>query len=118
MGLLALASIGLSGVALWAKALLCLVAATWAGFALGRHWRPLVVRAAWQPGGHWRVADANGREFTAELARGVARGAWIALNLHRSDGRRLALVLGPDNCAVDTRRLLRVRLASMSGLRT
>ncbi|MBS0556480.1 MAG: hypothetical protein JSR27_03595 [Proteobacteria bacterium] len=115
---LAIASIAMSGMPSWAKASACAVAAAWAGIALGRFCRPPIRRAAWQPGGHWRVADADGHEFTAELDRGIARGAWIVLNLRRSDGRRLALVLGSDNCTADTRRVLRVRLASMSGLRT
>jgi hypothetical protein len=39
------------------------------------------------------------------------RGAWIVLRLRLNDNRRLALVLGPDNCNADTHRRLRVRLA-------
>ena len=112
MAALALAAIALSGAPAWTKAGICVAAGAWSGIALGRFWRPPVVRAAWQAGGHWRVAAADGREFTAELVRGVARGAWIVLNLRRSDGRHLALILGPDNCDADTRRRLRVRIAS------
>ena len=57
----------------------------------------------------------DGREFTAESTRGVARGAWIVLRLRRSDGKDLALILGPDNSMADTRRQLRVRLARADG---
>jgi toxin CptA len=115
MAVLAFAAIALSGIASWAGIFAVIFAAACAGFALGRHLRPLVRRAAWQQGGHWRVVDADGREFTAELIHGVARGAWIVLNLRRSDGRHLALILGPDNCGADTRRQLRVRLGRASG---
>lgn len=108
---LAFIGIALSGVPQWVKIFSAILAAVCAGFALGRFLRPLVRRAAWQQAGHWRVAAADDREFTAELIRGVARGAWIVLNLRRSDGKRLTLILGPDNCCVDTRRRLRVRLA-------
>lgn len=111
MATLALLAVVVSGMPTPAKAALCVAAASWAGIAAGRYWRPLVRRAAWQPGGHWRVSDADGREFTAELVRGVARGAWIVLNLRRSDGRNVALILGPDNCDADVRRQLRVRLS-------
>ncbi|HEY7872145.1 MAG TPA: protein YgfX [Rudaea sp.] len=107
---LALLSIVLSGAPSWAKTGLCVVAAVWAGFALRRCLRPQIVRAAWQPGGHWRVVDGNGNENVAELHHAVARGAWIVLNLHHA-GKRAALILGPDNCDADTRRRLRVRLA-------
>ncbi|HST26802.1 MAG TPA: protein YgfX [Rudaea sp.] len=111
MALLAFAAIALSGMPSWAGIFAVIFAAACAGFALGRYLHPLVRRAAWQQAGHWRVADADGREFTAELIRGVVRGAWIVLNLRRSDGKDLALILGPDNCTADTRRQLRVRLS-------
>ncbi len=111
MAVLAFAAIALSGMPSWAGIFTVIVATACAGFALSRHLRPLVRRAAWQQAGHWRVADADGREFTAELIRGVARGAWIVLNLRRSDGKNSALILGPGNCDADTRRQLRVRLA-------
>lgn len=111
MAALALAAIVLNGMPTWSKIACGILACTFAGFALGRCLRPLLCRAVWQQTGHWRVADAGGREFNAELIRGVARGAWIVLNLRRSDGKNLALILGPDNCDMDTRRRLRVRLA-------
>lgn len=109
---LALSSIALSGVSAWAKASLCVVAGGWAGFALGRFWRPQITRAAWQMGGHWRVADRDGNEHVAELDHAVARGAWLVLNLHQGD-KRVTLILGPDNTVADTRRRLRVRLARL-----
>ena len=110
MAALAFVAIALSGMPWWAGIFAVIFAAACAGFALGRFLRPLVSRAVWQQAGHWRVTDADGREFTAELTHGAARGAWIVLGLRRSDGKGSALILGPDNCAADTRRQLRVRL--------
>ena len=112
VSLLAIVSIFSSGAPVWAKTGLSLAAAGWTGWAIGPLRRPPIMRAAWLHGGHWRVVDADGREFAAELVAGVARGAWIVLSLRRSDGRKLALTLGPDNVDADVRRRLRVRLAS------
>jgi len=39
------------------------------------------------------------------------RANWITLNLRRTDGARVTLVLAPDNSDADVRRRLRVRLA-------
>jgi toxin CptA len=111
MAVLAFAAIALSGMPSRSGIFVAILAAACAGLALGRRLRPLVRRAVWQQAGHWRVTDADGREFTAELTRGVARGAWVVLSLRRSDGKNSALILGPDNCRADTRRQLRVRLA-------
>jgi toxin CptA len=111
---LALLAIALSGISAWAKTGLCVVAGAWAGIALGRFWSPQIRRAAWQAGGHWRVTDHDGNEHIAELQQAVARGAWIVLNLRRGGKKRVALILGPDNCDADTRRRLRVRLARES----
>ena len=111
MAALAFVAIALSGMPWWAGIFAVIFAAACAGFALGRFLRPLVSRAVWQQAGHWRVTDADGREFTAELTRSVARGAWIVLSLRRSDGKDSVLILGPDNCRMDTRRQLRVRMA-------
>jgi hypothetical protein len=115
MAVLAVAATALSGAPSGFKLFSAIFAASCAGMAVGRYLRPFVRRAAWQQAGHWRVADADGREFTAELTRGVARGAWIVLNLRRSDGKDLVLILGPDNCTADARRQLRVRLARVEG---
>lgn len=108
---LALLAVALSGLPAWAKVGLCAVAAGIAGSALTRFLRPQIKCVAWQPGGHWRASNGNGNEYVVELHRAVARGAWIVLILRRSDGKRLVLILGPDNCDADTRRRLRVRLA-------
>ena len=115
MAVLAFGAIALSGMPWWAGIFAVAFVAACAGFALGRFLRPRVRRAVWQQAGHWRVTDADGREFTAELTRGVARGAWIVLSLRRSDGTDSALILSPDNCTADTRRQLRVRLARVEG---
>jgi len=83
----------------------------YAAFALRRFLRADVRRVAWHAAGHWRIVDTGGQEHVAELAHAVVRGAWIALNLRRVDGARVALLLAPDNCDAELRRRLRVRLA-------
>ena len=71
-------------------------------------------RAAWREAGHWRLA-CDDAEHLAELRGSTVRAGWIVLDLRRGDGRRITLVLSPDNCDADTRRRLRVRLARVSG---
>jgi toxin CptA len=107
----ALAAIALSGFGVAVKVVLGIVAIVYAAFALRRFLGTAVRRAAWHEAGHWRVVDAAGVEHLAELHHAVVRGNWIVLNLRRSDGARLPMVLAPDNSDADLRRHLRVRLA-------
>lgn len=100
-----------SGVPLWGKFLAAALACGYAGAGLRRFLRNPVRRAAWYDAGHWRLADTDGIEHLADLEQGMVRGPWIVLRLRRSDGARIAVILGPDNSNADTRRLLRVRLA-------
>jgi len=115
IAMLAVLAVALSGVALaWKVALAC-VACAYAAWSLDRFLRANNIRrAAWQQGGHWRLAEADGREHVAELERGTVRGGWIVLRLRRADKRRETLVLGADNSDADTRRRLRVALARAS----
>jgi toxin CptA len=106
-GLLALL---FSGIPLWARLLLAATVCVYASYDLVRFLRNPVRRAAWYEAGHWRLADTQGAEHLAELQHGIARGPWIVLRLRRSDGARIAIILGPDNSDSDTRRRLRVRL--------
>jgi toxin CptA len=99
-----------SGLALWGKFLAAALACIYTGYELRAFLRNPVRRAAWYEAGHWRIADAQGAEHLAELQQGIARGPWIVLRLRRSDGARIAIILGPDNSDIDTRRRLRVRL--------
>jgi len=108
--LLALGAIGLSGFGSWPALVLAVLAGAYAAFELRRFWRAPARRLAWQEAGHWRIADRDGHEHTAELRGAVVRGGFVALDL-RSEGRRVPIVLAPDNCDADLRRRLRVRLA-------
>jgi len=114
IGLLALAglaALAFSGVPLWATLLVAAIGCVYAGYEMRRFLRNPVRRAAWYEAGHWRLADADGFDYVADLQQGIVRGAWIVLRLRRSDGERVAIILGPDNSDADTRRRLRVRLA-------
>jgi toxin CptA len=111
VNVLALIAIVLSGIPLALKFVLAFGACAYAAWSLHRFLRGRIRRAAWHQGGHWRIAESDGSEHVAELERSTARGGWIVLRLRRTDGRRVALVLGPDNSDADTRRRLRVQLA-------
>lgn len=93
------------------RVLLAIVIVGYAMFALRRFVRIAPRRLAWHTAGHWRIVESSGVERVAELERAAIRGAWIALTLRRSDKSTLAIVLGPDNSDVETRRRVRVRLA-------
>ena len=108
---LALLGVTLSGFGLPIKLLIAAGSTVYAALTLRRFLRGGVRRAAWHEAGHWRIVDGDGEEHGADLAHAVVRGAWIALNLRRADGARIALLLAPDNSDADVRRRLRVRLA-------
>jgi len=100
-----------SGVPLSAKLAVAIVACCYAIHSLRRFWLLSPHRVAWHEAGHWRIAGSDGAAHVADLEHAVVRGVWIVLRLRRSDGKRLALILGPDNSDADLRRRLRVRLA-------
>ena len=115
IAMLAGLAVALSEVSLVSKVALACAAGAYAAWSLDRFLRTNNIRrAAWQQGGHWRLAEADGSEHVAELEHGSVRGGWIVLRLRRADKRRETLVLGPDNSDADTRRRLRVALARAS----
>jgi toxin CptA len=107
----ALASCGLT---LEAKLFFAALVVAYTAFAMRRFLRSAPRNAAWHATGHWRLACANGDDTGAELCGSAIRGAWSVLSLRQSNGRRLDLILAPDNSDADTRRLLRVRLSRHS----
>jgi toxin CptA len=111
IALLALVAVALSGIDPWIGSAIGFAACGYAALALWRFLASAVRRVAWHEAGHWRILDAEGRERVAELQHAVVRGAWMAFALRLADGRRVGLVLAPDNCTADVRRRLRVRLA-------
>ena len=110
LGLIALA---FCGMPLWATFVVAAVACAYSGHCLRQFVHNPVRRVAWYAAGHWRLADGDGAEQLADLEQGIVRASWIVLRLRRSDGARVAVILGPDNSNIDTRRRLRVRLARM-----
>ena len=108
---LAPAALVLSGMPLIAKVIVGTLACTYAAWSLRAFLRPPILRVTRHAAGHWRIADINGGEHVAEFERGFARGGFIVLRLRRSNGRCVALVLGPDNSDREVRRRLRVQLA-------
>jgi toxin CptA len=111
MLVLALLADALSGLPVAAKLALGAIAIAYAGYSLRRFLQNPVHHAAWHAAGHWHVVDRHGGEHVADLAHATVRADWITLNLRRTDGARVTLVLAPDNSDADIRRRLRVRLA-------
>ncbi|MDC8013062.1 protein YgfX [Tahibacter soli] len=68
-------------------------------------------RVAWREDGTWGVADARSVASEATLAGWSRIGHFAALRLTLASGRRLSLLLLPDNVDAVTRRRLVVRLA-------
>ncbi|HSE11758.1 MAG TPA: protein YgfX, partial [Rudaea sp.] len=116
IALVSLVAVASSGIAGWLRVVAAFAACAYAALALRRFLASPVRRVAWHTAGHWRLLDAAGEEHAVELRHAVVRGAWIVLSLRRNDGRRVALVLAPDNCPADVRRRLRIRLASVREL--
>ena len=110
---IAIVAVTLSGAIVWLKTAMVSVAVVYAAFAVRQLLRATPQRLAWQEAGHWHIVCRDG-EHTAELSGATVRGAWIVLNLRRSDGARITAVLAPDNCDGETRRRLRVRLTRAS----
>ena len=68
-------------------------------------------RVAWREDGTWGVVDAQSVASEAALAGWSRLGHLVGLRLRLASGRRLSLLLLPDNVDADTRRRLVVRLA-------
>ncbi len=108
---LALLALALCAMTLAAKSFCAALVLTYSAFAVRRLIRAAPCHVTWHVAGHWRLMSTNGDETVAELLGSAIRGAWIVLNLRQSDGRRIDLILAPDNSDSETRRLLRVRLS-------
>jgi toxin CptA len=108
---LAIVALVSCGLTLGAKLFCAALIVTYTAFAMRRFLRSAPRSVAWHATDHWRLVCANGDDIGAELGGSAIRGAWIVLNLRQSNGRRLDLILAPDNSDSDTRRLLRVRLS-------
>ena len=68
-------------------------------------------RVLWHEAGHWRIGDAAGQEYAAELRHASVLGSAITLSFRIMSIGNTSIVLLPDNCDADIRRRLRVRLA-------
>jgi toxin CptA len=109
--LFALFALAACGLPAWLKVMLGIATSLYAAWTLRQFLRPSCRHLLWHDAGHWRLSDASGEGHVADLVSAVVRGAWIVLSLRRTDGKRVSVVLAPDNCNADIRRRLRVRLA-------
>ncbi|HEY8010431.1 MAG TPA: protein YgfX [Rudaea sp.] len=110
IALLALVAIVASGLNAWIRLGLVVVVGAYAAWSLRAFLRPRFDHVTWHSAGHWRLRDVAGQEHVAEFVRATVLGALIVLILRIGPGRKIALLLLPDNCDAETQRRLRVRL--------
>jgi toxin CptA len=114
--LLAMLALSLCGMAIAAKIFFAVLALIYTVIATRQLFRSSPRRAVWHAAGYWRIAFADSEETVAELVGAAIRGTWIVLNFRTGNGRRINLILAPDNSDAETRRLLRVRLSRNADL--
>jgi len=101
-----------SGLELLAKFALALLAGwlEWRNFRAEKAWDNSHWKLDGEGGWRWRVNDTEG---AATLEQATLLGSLIVLNLRCASGR-IDLPIWPDQLDADTRRGLRVRLATLS----
>lgn len=111
--LLAIVAIAFCGLVVRLKAVLVIATGAYAAWSLRDFLHPPFGHIAWHAAGHWRVRDRAGNERAAEVVHASVRGALIVLVLRVGPKRKIALPLFTDNCAAETHRQLRIRLATI-----
>jgi len=113
---LAWAAVVMSGLPLWAKAILAIGTLVCGAGGLWRYRHPRVVALTWRSDGGVSIRlvgrGEGGEEVQGELRDARVLGFLIVLHLRWPDRGRASLWLLPDNLDADIRRRLRVRLGS------
>ncbi len=104
----------LSGLPLWQKIIIALIALISSVLGLQRHLARDIVRIARGEGG-WRLLDREGRESVVTLAGHMQRGFLLVLAFSGDGRRQRRVVLAPDNIDRETRRRLLLVLAVGEG---
>jgi toxin CptA len=115
MGMAALASLAVafSGLAIGWKLMLITTAALATWQTLQRATRSPLAAAGWDAEGGWTLRTANHEDIAATLASFRVLGSFILLRLRTAERGMQILLLAPDNSDPDTRRRLRMRLATV-----
>jgi len=112
--LFASSALAVCGLSAWSKIALALAASLYAAWVLHDFLRPSCRHLLWHEAGYWRLRDTDEKEHIVELHHAVVLGSLVVLSLRGLSIGKMSIVLLPDNCAVDIRRRLRVRLARAS----
>lgn len=110
---LAILAIALSGLPVWLKLPLALLVAWLVLRAVRWHLTAPVTAAGWSGEGGWSLRLADGSDAVATLASFRVLGGCILLRLRVAPRGGQVLLLAPDNSDADTRRRLRMRLATV-----
>lgn len=114
MTLAACVAVCLSGLPIWVRAALCMVALLYAGFSARKLKRQPLRSVGWHGDNAWTLHLHDGRQAQAQLLSGRVLGPLIVLRLAWPGGGNSALTLLPDSVDADTRRRLRVRLSAFA----
>ncbi len=109
---LAVLAIGACGLAWWLKAAATAAVLVAAASAWRKAARSPVRAAGWRGDGDWSLRLDDGADVAARLASCRIYGGTVLLRLAAPGRRPWPLLLAPDNLDADTRRRLRMRLAS------
>ena len=113
VAVLAVLAVALSGLPIWLKLPLALLAVGLAWRAVRRHLAAPVTAAGWSGEGGWSLHFADGSDLPAALASFRVLGACILLRLSAAPSGEQVLLLAPDNSDADIRRRLHMRLATV-----
>ncbi|MBD8871876.1 protein YgfX [Rhodanobacter sp. DHB23] len=113
LAMLVLLAIASCGLPTWLKLILAVLAVALVFHAVRRHRASPVMAAGWSGEGGWSLHLADRSDAPARLASFRVLGACILLRLRTAALGEQVLLLAPDNSDADTRRRLRMRLATV-----
>lgn len=111
VGALALVAVLVSGLGFWLKTS-AVVVVLLSQLLTGRYVEASPVAVGWSADAGWTLRTHSGIDQSAELKSWRVVGAGIVLNLVYGSVKQTLWLL-PDNCDADTRRRLRMRLATL-----
>lgn len=113
LGVLAVCAVATSAASLWLKLLLVMMVAGLVWHAIRGVARTPVAAAGWGHDDTWTLHLTDRQDVPATLVSFRVLARYIILRLHTRTHGVQTLLLAPDNSDADTRRRLRMRLATI-----